>query len=694
MSKRWSACWIGLMWMAACSDVPPEPSGDDPGTTSPPPAQVVVDTAPASAADCPHGGSIVRSGIDDNHNHQLDEGEVRTRTPVCDAAAAPTVVVRIVAEPAGDGRPCPHGGTAVQSGPDANANGALDDDEVAHTDLLCGALLATRFRSEPAGAHCRDGGVAFDVGPDANDNGRLDDGEVAHTDFSCGDIVARSVTVGSAADAAALTHIRVIAGQLAVTAAGSVALPDLEHLIGDLAVVDNGGLTQLRMAKLADVSGSLRLRNAAQLATLAMPMLTRIGGDLELRQLPVLPDMDGLFAVHGIAGAVTLDANAALASVDLPLKLTGALTVTANPRLTELTVFGGNQLGPVTIRGNGLHSVSLSTTLVSSHEDELASTTIADNPALTTVDITTSAVGALRIENNAELASVKVSALTHVDGDVVLTGNPKHHQMQVGATGRSPAIRFAGSLIIEDPIVQEPILNLFSVGGDCRFSNTQVSNIGLLTDVGRSLIVENAPNLSFFDFPLTVGGDLVLTGIPRLTDLDFLQNAVFPGKVTITDNAGLRNLESLGLAFEFDDDVTIENNPQLRDAFTGAITSVLGRLRVAGNPLLTSLPLDGLEFASGLQIADNAALAAIALPAAVTITTIEIHGNAAAQHLAMPALRFAETMTVDDNPQLPSCEVTAVFGHIETPPRGPVPELEQHGNDDTKVCTPGDGSAP
>lgn len=692
MSKLWSTCWIGLMWMTACTDVPSEPGGDDPGTTSPPPAQVVVDTAPASATDCPHGGSIVLSGIDDNHNHQLDAGEIRTRTPVCDAAAAPTVVVRIVAEPAGDDRPCPHGGTGVQSGPDTNANGALDDDEVAHTDLLCGALLATRFRSEPAGAHCRDGGVAFEVGPDANDNGVLDNGEVVHTDFSCGDIVARSVTVGSAADAAALAHVRVIAGQLAVTAAGSVALPDLEHLIGDLAVVDNAQLTQLRMAKLADISGSLRLRNAAQLATLALPLLTRIDRDLELRQLAVLSDMNGLFGVTSIAGAITLDDNAALTSVHVPLKMTGALTVTANPVLAGLTVFGGNQLGPVTIRGNGLHSLNLSTTLVSSHDDELASTTIADNPALTTVDITTSTVGALRIENNAELASVKVSALTHVDGDVVLTGNPKHHHMQVGATGRSPAIRFAGSLIIEDPIVNEPILNLFSVGGDCRFSNTQVSNIGLLTDVGGSLIVENAPNLLFFDFPLTVGGDLVLTGIPRLTDVDFLQNAVFPGKVTITNNTGLRNIHSLGLALEIDDDVTIENNPQLRNAFTGAINSVFGQLRVAGNPLLTSLPLDALQFASGLQIADNPALAAIALPAATSIPAIAIHDNSAVQHLAMPALRFTQTMSVDDNPQLPSCEVTAVFGRIVTPDDGPDPQLEQHGNDDIATCSPGDGT--
>jgi hypothetical protein len=221
-----------------------------------------------------------------------------------------------------------------------------------------------------------------------------------------------------------------------------------------------------------------------------------------------------------------------------------------------------------------------------------------------------------------------------------------------------------------------------------------VSNLGLLTDVGRSLIVENAPNLSFFDFPLTVGGDLVLTGIPRLTDLDFLQNAVFPGKVTIANNAGLRNLQSLGLALEVDDDLTIENNPQLRKAFTGTLGAVFGQLRVAGNPLLTALPLDGLGFASGLEIADNPALAAIALPAAVTITTIAIHDNAAAQHLAMPQLQFTSAMTVDDDPQLPSCEVTAVFQRIVTPDSGPDPQLEQHGNDDTKVCTPEDGSAP
>jgi hypothetical protein len=244
-------------------------------------------------------------------------------------------------------------------------------------------------------------------------------------------------------------------------------------------------------------------------------------------------------------------------------------------------------------------------------------------------------------------------------------------------------------------VFDEPAVTRFSVGGDFRFSNTQMSSISLLTAVGGSLVVENNPDLSFFGlFPFTVGGDVVISGNPLLTDLDFVANAVFAGKVEITNNAGLRNLHSLGLALEVHDDLTIENNPQLRNAFTGALTNVRGQLRVAGNPLLTALPLDGLAFARGLEIADNPALAAIALPAATSIPAIALHDNAAVQHLTMPALRFTQTMRVDDNPQLPSCEVTAVLGRILTPDDGPDPQLEQHGNDDTKVCTPEDGSAP
>jgi hypothetical protein len=133
---------------------------------------VLVRTDPASASECPHGGSVVSSGIDDNHSQTLDAGEIRARTVVCDDAPVnpPPIVTRLVAEPAGEH--CAQGGTAVQSGPDRTANGRLDDDEIAHVDYVCSEALLTRLAAEPAGSDCIAGGVAFLTGRDRNGDGR------------------------------------------------------------------------------------------------------------------------------------------------------------------------------------------------------------------------------------------------------------------------------------------------------------------------------------------------------------------------------------------------------------------------------------------------------------------------------------------------------------------------------------------
>lgn len=101
--SRMSCLWsIGLVVIAGCGDSMPSDGG---GTSSPPPpGSVLADTVAASASDCPDGGTVVRSGTDDNHNQKLDDGEVRTRTVVCNpepVQPSPKIVLRIIAEPRG-----------------------------------------------------------------------------------------------------------------------------------------------------------------------------------------------------------------------------------------------------------------------------------------------------------------------------------------------------------------------------------------------------------------------------------------------------------------------------------------------------------------------------------------------------------------------------------------------------------------
>lgn len=130
----------GLAVIAACGDNGVERPGP------PPPAKLVVRVEPASVADCPFGGSVVSSGIDENRNGVLDDDEVAKRTPLCNdppAAATPKTVVRLLPELRGEH--CALDGTAVQSGPDRNGNGVLDDDEVEHIEYACGEVMRTQI---------------------------------------------------------------------------------------------------------------------------------------------------------------------------------------------------------------------------------------------------------------------------------------------------------------------------------------------------------------------------------------------------------------------------------------------------------------------------------------------------------------------------------------------------------------------
>lgn len=103
------------------------------------------------------------------------------------------MVYRWNAEPPGE--QCEQGGTAVQSGVDANANGLLDDAEVSQTTYTChgsirteaipGTQVLLNLAPEAAGANCYFGGTAVSTGIDSNGNGVLEPGEITQTQYVC-----------------------------------------------------------------------------------------------------------------------------------------------------------------------------------------------------------------------------------------------------------------------------------------------------------------------------------------------------------------------------------------------------------------------------------------------------------------------------------------------------------------------------
>jgi len=110
--------------------------------------------------------------------------------PPAEPGPAAATLVRVATEPAGSH--CIAGGTRVESGADADANGQLADAEVSSTQYVCSGVngaaapaALVRVRVEAAGANCASGGSAVLAGLDANSNGALEDSEATSVSFVC-----------------------------------------------------------------------------------------------------------------------------------------------------------------------------------------------------------------------------------------------------------------------------------------------------------------------------------------------------------------------------------------------------------------------------------------------------------------------------------------------------------------------------
>src|SRR5262249_1704098 len=95
----------------------------------------------------------------------------------CTGDAGSTTLVSTTNEPAGTN--CAAGGVKVQVGVDTNRNGGLDSGEVnaSETHYVCNGSSGNslvKTSPEPAGANCPSGGTKIESGVDANANGVLD----------------------------------------------------------------------------------------------------------------------------------------------------------------------------------------------------------------------------------------------------------------------------------------------------------------------------------------------------------------------------------------------------------------------------------------------------------------------------------------------------------------------------------------
>lgn len=675
MSNMW---WV-LAAIAAC--------GDDLARNAPEPApapRVVTRTDPATAAECPYGGSVVRSGYDRNGNGGLDDDEVAARTVLCNdppVQPPPPIVVRLVAEPAGAN--CALGGTAVQSGHDRNGNGALDDDEVEHVDYVCGEALLTRIAGEPPGARCPAGGVAFQAGRDRNGNRVLDDDEVEQTELTCGDVVARDVAIASADDAAALANIEVIAGSLTIdgTDLAELALSRLIRVQGALRIANNAGLGRVALPSLQGVGGALALERDGRLAAIELPQLQR-AGSLILDDTG-LADLSGLPVLTRVDGDVQISHNAALGSATAPLRqVGGGLDVEGNAQLAGLALAVSDALGAVRIADNPhLQSVEIPTSGVFPL-DSLGDAMISSNPQLAHVALGAFALGAVRVAGNAALADVTVQG-DQVTGDLALSGNGP---LSLEIDG-DPDLGFivVGALTVSGPVAKLDARHGVVVTGDMTLDATGLTSLSSVPFVqtAGALHLTNNPALTTV-CPVVLAGGLDVRNNPALTALTALREfgaSELDGDVTIADNPALATVEALDTVIWVRGDVTIARNPALTGVFGAPLAQIDGALVLDGDDGLAAPGLAHLVHAGSIELAHCPSVAALDLLALSGVTSgIDVRDNAALLHLRLPALHQAD-LGVFDNPHLPACEVDALFAAMPG-------AHHQSGNDDTAVCGP------
>jgi cysteine-rich repeat protein len=596
------------------------------------------------------------------------------------------VVIRLVDEP--PGAHCSTGGTAVQSGPDQNRNGQLDDAEVTHTDYVCREALLTRFAAEPPGPNCIAGGVAFFAGTDRNGDGVLDNAEIETTEFECGDEVTRDVVIHSDVEAAALASIRSITGGVTVqlTAIQSLSLPQLQHIGGSLRVLDNSHLTRLALPALQAVDGNVTLV-ADALTTVDCPQLQRVGGlDLEL---VLLQRLSGFPALGEVDGDVTISDMPVLVSVELPqVPGAGDLSITSNPVLVHVAWDLTDHLGRVDIHGNSkLETIDLSMNTFSGGPEQVGPVEVTANPVLGHLGLHAEHVASFAIGAEPVLTDIQLP-VGNFGGDVTIVdvGFPFTLMMVNGYDG---PMKIAGNLMVSGPVATLELGDFLTVDGRFVLDGTRLHTLTRWAHsiwVGKGLRVSNntgLTDLSAFEV-LAADADLEITGNAVLSSVNpelVLINQT--GAVVVTDNPLLTSAPALEPVAWVHGAASVERNPLLAGLFGPNLMQVDGPVRVVDNASLADLQLPQLErVGSSLEVSSNAALQTLALPALPEVAgALTVDGNPQLHHIDLTALAHSGDSRVDNNPHLPTCEVLAVFGHTTG-------LQEQSGNDDTASCSP------
>ncbi len=175
---------VALMTQCEGTEGPQGPAGAD-GANS-----LSTVTAEPAGANCETGGVRIEVGTDDNGNGSLDSNEIESTSYICNGIDGTNTLVTVTTEPAGTN--CANGGTRIDSGLDADADGVLDAAEVAATAYVCSGSSGSDgnnslvvVTTEAAGSNCTNGGLRVESGIDSDGDGTLGTSEITATEYVC-----------------------------------------------------------------------------------------------------------------------------------------------------------------------------------------------------------------------------------------------------------------------------------------------------------------------------------------------------------------------------------------------------------------------------------------------------------------------------------------------------------------------------
>jgi hypothetical protein len=606
-----------------------------------------------------------------------------------DPAADPALLARTDSEPAGAN--CAHGGTAVRTGLDDDGDGILGNGEVDEVSYVCAPApvptTVSRSRAEPAGEHCPSGGTAVEIGPDRNGNGNLDDDEVASTTYACvlGEVWEGDASVSAATEPVTLARLReatVVTGNLTVS--GPVSLPRLRTVVGAVIGWGDG----LDLPALATVGGDLDLEEMRPTGALELPALTAVSADLRLPSGPELERVSlpalttvggGLFAIWW-SDATVLEARA-LRTIG------GTLFATRAPQIAEQlpgleTVGGDIDVGINEIDSAYFPALATVGGALGLHSDKLAHVYLPVLASVGAIHVESPLLIELRLPRLATVAgalSVRGSTLVSLDLPALVSAGSADRADLQGISIARTALRE-----VHLPALREAPSGIDITQG----SRLSAVRLPALVDTRHLNIIVNpylarveAPTISTLEYlnldgPLTAvafdelttirdrlgidGTSLVdMTGFPKLASVHNLR---------LADNAELESLDGLG-ALRTVNALMLEDNEELAslEALAG-VTAVRLRLAITSNEALATLEgLHNVATAGEVLVEFNGITSLDGLRALAVVTgSLQIVWNAALTSLAgLDRLSsVGDDLDIEDNALLPAAEVAALKARL------------------------------